>query len=249
MTRIAVAVFVWVVIALYLLLIQPVLLLLVIVSPWLDPGRRMAGRVFRFSARLAIYINPLWDFHVETRAHELFHEPSVVVSNHESDADVFLSTLLPWDLKYLSKETIYDLPVMGWGMRMAGDVRVVRGERVSGRQALEACRTWLDKGVSVIFFPEGTRSRKEEMLPFKEGAFRLAIEAQVPIQPFVVAGTRNALPPGSLVFNKTRAVARILDPIPTAGLGLDDVTALTERVQNTIGAARTELRRELGLEG
>ncbi|MDQ3606805.1 MAG: 1-acyl-sn-glycerol-3-phosphate acyltransferase, partial [Gemmatimonadota bacterium] len=173
--------------------------------------------------------------------------PYVAVSNHESMADIFLVSHLPWEMKWLSKVENFRIPVLGWMMRMAGDVAIVRSERGSRAEALEECRDRLRKRVSVMIFPEGTRSRTGELLPFKDGAFRLAIESGAPILPLAVAGTRNAMPKGSLLFNPARAEVRVLEPIPTEGLTLDDVADLRDRVRTLIDEARRELARELGI--
>lgn len=245
--RTLVSIYVWAATALILTFLQPVLAFLWLVTRPFDRGQRFVGRVFRSSGLATVLLNPYWNFRLERGTSAPFHEPSIVVSNHESEADIFLSCLLPWDLKYLAKDSIYDTPIMGWGMKMAGDIGVDRNDRRSGVRALIECRKKLAAGVSVIIFPEGTRSRTEEMLPFKEGAFRLAVDAQLPIQPVVVAGTRHALPPGSIQFGSARAVIRILDPVPTTGLTTADVSALTERVRGIIGEARVELQKELGI--
>ena len=248
MIRTVVSAFLWAATAISLTVVLPFLLLVTWLTRKSDPGRRVVGRMFRGVGKVTIGLNPYWTFRLERATTQPFHEPSVVVSNHESEADIFLSTLLPWDLKYLAKKEIFESPIMGWGMKLAGDIGVVRGDRRSGVKALLECRRKLASGVSVIIFPEGTRSRTDEMLPFKDGAFRIAVDQQVPIQPVALAGTRNALPPGSMLFGKSNAVIRILDPVPTAGLTAADVPALTERVRELIAQARSELRLELGIE-
>jgi 1-acyl-sn-glycerol-3-phosphate acyltransferase len=242
-----ISLFVWGSTIVVLLLLTPVLAVIRLVTAPFDPGRRLVGRLFHGVGRFLVAINPLWDFRVERRNTQPFREPSVIISNHESDADVFLSAQLPWDAKYLAKDTIYNIPVMGWAMRLAGDIGVVRGDRESGALAREECRRWLERGVSVVIYPEGTRSRTGDLGPFKEGAFRLAIETGAAIQPVVVAGTRDAVPPGSIVFHRAHAVARILDPVPVEGLGSDDVPAFTERMRALIERERDALRRDLGL--
>jgi len=243
-----VSAFLWAATAISLTVVLPFLVLVSWLTRKSDPGRRVVGRMFRNVGKVTIGLNPYWTFRLERATTQPFHEPSVVVSNHESEADIFLSTLLPWDLKYLAKKEIFESPIMGWGMKLAGDIGVVRGDRRSGVKALLECRRKLASGVSVIIFPEGTRSRTDEMLPFKDGAFRIAVDQQVPIQPVALAGTRNALPPGSMLFGRSNAVIRILDPVPTTGLTSADVPALTERVRDIIAQARSELRQELGIE-
>jgi 1-acyl-sn-glycerol-3-phosphate acyltransferase len=99
----------------------------------------------------------------------------------------------------------------------------------------------LSRRVSVMIFPEGTRSRTAELLPFKDGAFRLAIEAGVPILPLAVSGTRNALPKHDWRFGRSVAEVRVLEPIETAGLTLDDVPALKSRVRELIVSTRDAL--------
>jgi 1-acyl-sn-glycerol-3-phosphate acyltransferase len=162
-------------------------------------------------------------------------------------ADIFLISHLPWEMKWLSKDSVFRLPVMGWMMRMAGDVAVTRSDRSSRAEAIEQCRDRLNRKVSVMIFPEGTRSTGE-LLPFKDGAFRLAIELGVPILPMAVAGTRTALRKGSFLYGRSRAEVRVLEPIPTEGLSLRDVGALRDRVRTLIQTTRDELVVELGLE-
>src|SRR5690606_21898156 len=132
-----------------------------------------------------------------------------------------------------------------WMMRLAGDIAVRRSERSSRAEALAACRERLSNRVSVMIFPEGTRSRTDELLPFKDGAFRLAVEAKVPILPLVVAGTRGAMPKDSLLFGRAVAEVRALEPIETAHLTVADVPALRDRVRALITEERDRLRREL----
>jgi 1-acyl-sn-glycerol-3-phosphate acyltransferase len=211
-----------------------------------DPGRYHAGRAFRQLAVLAVKLNPLWHFSTDGIVRDP-RRPYVAVSNHESYADIFLISHFPWEMKWLSKHTIFKIPVMGWMMQMVGDVRVKRDKRTSTAAALAACRDRLAKRVSVMIFPEGTRSRTGDLLPFRDGAFRIAIEAQVPILPIAVAGTRRAMAKGTFQFRPTIARARALAPIETAGLTLADLPMLRERTKRAIDDGRHALRRELGL--
>jgi 1-acyl-sn-glycerol-3-phosphate acyltransferase len=134
---------------------------------------------------------------------------------------------------------------MGWMMRMAMDVPITRGKRESAIAALAECRDRLARRVSVMIFAEGTRSPTDELLPFKDGAFQLAIESQVPILPIAIAGTRNCMAKGSFSFRRAHARARVLAPIPTAGLTMADLATLRDGTRETIDAARRVLQREL----
>jgi 1-acyl-sn-glycerol-3-phosphate acyltransferase len=165
-------------------------------------------------------------------------KPFVVVSNHESFADILLISHLPWEMKWLSKSELFRIPVMGWMMWLAGDVPVKRGFGPSAVEAMERCRQVLRNRVSVMIFPEGTRSRTAELLPFKDGAFRLAIEAGVPILPLAVSGTRTALPKHGWIFGRSAAEVRVLEPVETSGLSLDDVPALKAKIRDLIVRTR-----------
>jgi 1-acyl-sn-glycerol-3-phosphate acyltransferase len=220
----------------------------VVTAPF-DPGRYAAGRAFRLLGVAQVKLNPFWRFRTSGVRIADPRRPYVAVANHESYADIFLISHLPWEMKWLSKDTIFRIPVMGWMMSMAGDVKVTRGDRNSAMQALAGCRDRLAKRVSVMIFPEGTRSRNGELLPFKDGAFRLAVEAGVPILPIVVAGTRHAMAKGSFRFRRAVACCHVLEPVPTEGLSLADVPALRDRVRSMLVDARHRLERELATAG
>jgi 1-acyl-sn-glycerol-3-phosphate acyltransferase len=241
------SVWIWVTTAVVTLLLLPLLAIVFVFTVPFDAGRYHVGRWFRRGAMAAVALNPLWDFRVSGYRPADPRRPYVAVSNHESLADIFLISHLPWEMKWLSKDTIFKIPVMGWLMKMAGDISVSRSKRSSRAEALEECRDRLAKNVSIMIFPEGTRSKTGELLPFRDGAFRLAVELKLPILPMAVAGTRGAMRKGSLVFGRARAEVRVLEPIHTDHLSISDVPALRDQVRAQIQAARDELARELGI--
>lgn len=210
-----------------------------------DPGRYAAGRWFRRAAVAAAKLIPVWDFRTSGVMITDPRRPYVAVSNHESYADIFLISHLPWEMKWLSKEAIFRIPVMGWMMRMAGDIAVRRGDAQSRAEATAAVRDRLAKGVSVMIMPEGTRSPDGKLLPFRDGAFRIAVDLGLPILPMAVAGTRSAMARDSMRFNRARAMVRVLEPVETTGLTAADVPALRDRVRESIRAAREEMLGEL----
>lgn len=224
----------------------PIVALIYLFTAPFDSGRYAAGRAFRLVAVASLKVNPLWRFKTRGRLQDP-RRPYVVVANHESYADVFLISRFPWEMKWLSKDTMFKIPLMGWMMQMAGDIKLVRGNRDSAADAIVQCRDRLKKRVSVMIFPEGTRSRTPEMLPFKDGAFRLAIESGSPILPIAVAGTRYAMAKGSFRFQRARAIATHLEPIETTGMSMSDIPALKLRVRSAIDEGRRALARELGI--
>ncbi|MEJ2548208.1 MAG: lysophospholipid acyltransferase family protein, partial [Gemmatimonadota bacterium] len=155
----------------------------------------------------------------------------------------------PWEMKWMSKESIFRVPFLGWMMRMAGDVAVKRSSVKSRADAYAKTREWIDRGSSVMIFPEGTRSRTGEMLPFRSGAFRLAVETGRPVHPIAVSGTRDAIRKGSMFFGRADVVVRILEPIPASeisdGEGPDEVKRIRDIAREAIEAARSARSQDL----
>lgn len=235
---------VWVAWQVVVILWTPVVAIVLLLTGWWDRPRWFAGRTFRFGARILIALNPFWSVRAEGHVPRRDAHPFVAVANHESLADIILIGWLPWDMKWLSKASIFRVPFLGQMMRMAGDISVHRENADSRSASYEALRKWLDRGASVMIFPEGTRSRTSQMLAFKNGAFRLAIETGRPILPMAVHGTRTAIRKGSMRFGNARVVVRILEPVSTEGLDRGDVGALRNRVRALIEEARAGLMAE-----
>ena len=233
----------WFVLGTMVFLWVPLLAITVGITWPFDRDRYLAGRLFRQIGVVTAKANPLWKFRWAGTRPADPRRPYVVVSNHESFSDILLLSHLPWEMKWLSKAEIMRIPFLGWCMRLAGDIPIWRGKVDSARDAMARSLEVLKRRVSVLIFPEGTRSMGDEMLPFKDGAFRLAITAGVPVLPLVVTGTKNALAKHDWRMNPADATVTVLEPIETTGLTLDDVGALKERVRNVIAQARERLRR------
>lgn len=213
-----------------------------------DPGNRIRGRWMRRFGRVTSRLTPLWRFSVEGEAPPEVKRGAVVISNHESTSDPFLLSFLPWDMRWVAKEELFKLPLIGWLMHFGGDIPLRRGKRESIVSMLEECRRTIEAGTSVMIFPEGTRSPDGRLLPFKDGAFQLAIETGAPIVPVAIAGTRECRPKGSLWFGDARAVAKVLEPISTEGMTAEDLPRLRELARDRIAQGADELRARLGLQ-
>lgn len=178
-----------------------------------DPTQRVPGQWMRRMGRTACRLSPLWKMEVEgERPADIDTKAYVVVANHESQADPFLLSWLPWDMRWVAKEELFKPPLTGWAMRFCGDIPLRRGKGDSIRMMLDECQRALEGGISVMMFPEGTRSKDGNLLPFKDGAFHLAIRAKVPVLPIAIAGTREMRPKGSKWFGKAHACAKIWIP-------------------------------------
>lgn len=231
----------WLVLVVCIVLWFPVIVLVRLLTAPFDPARYIPGRIFRKIGPAMATLNPFWRFRYSGTLPKDPRKPFVVVSNHESFSDILLISHLPWEMKWLSKAELFRIPLLGWMMWLVGDIPVKRGFGPSAVEALARCRAALANRVSVMIFPEGTRSKTAELLPFKDGAFRLAIEAGVPILPVAVSGTSTALRKHDWRFGKSVAEVRVLEPVETAGLSLADVPELKARVRGLIIKARDAL--------
>ncbi|WP_116999859.1 lysophospholipid acyltransferase family protein [Desertimonas flava] len=226
----------WLVLAVVIVVWLPLVAIVRLVTAPFDPGRYAAGWLFRKLTVVHQVLNPLWKFRTHGTLPPDPRRPYVVVSNHESFVDILLISHLPWEMKWLSKSEFFKIPFVGWLMQLAGDIPLVRTDAKSIVQAMKECGDRLDKKVSVMIFPEGTRSASGELGEFKDGAFRLAIEKQVPIVPLVVHGTRSALRKHDWRLGVSEADVYVLDPVDTAGLERGDVKQLREQVRALIAA-------------
>ena len=234
----------WLVLGVVIIVWTPMVAVVRLVTMPFDRGAYAAGYLFRKLTVVHQRLTPLWQVRTSGDLPDDMRRPYVVVSNHESFVDILLISHLPTEMKWMSKIEILRIPLVGWMMRLVRDIPLTRGDSTSAAAALDASRDRLDSNVSVMIFPEGTRSKTGELREFKSGAFRLAIEAQVPILPLAVYGTRDALRKHDWRLGYAEAEVRVLDPVSTEGLTLDDMPALRDRVRDVIVAARDDLRAE-----
>jgi 1-acyl-sn-glycerol-3-phosphate acyltransferase len=170
----------------------------------------------------------------------------VVAANHESFCDVLvLLAHLPMQVRFLAKRSVFRVPVLGWSIAAAGFIPVDREERSRSAAAVETALRRLRGGRSVVVFPEETRTRTGELLPFKKGAAHLALQSGLPILPLGLAGTFRVLPRGTLVITPGPVVLAVGDPIETAGRPPRDRAALTEELRGRIHALREAARSSL----
>ncbi len=232
----------WFALGVIVIVWTPIVFLVWIVTTPFDKGRYATGYTFRRLCVLHQWLNPMWKFKTSGQLPANKRNPYVMVSNHESFVDMLLLSHLKMEMKYLSKESILRIPLVGWMMKMSGDVSLLRGDRSSGAAALIVCEKWLKRKMSVMIFPEGTRSFDGEMRGFKDGAFILAIRTQTPMLPVVVHGTRSALRKSDWRMGDAKAEVRVLEIIETTGMTLDDVPALRERVRDVMIAEIAKMR-------
>ena len=199
-----------------------------------EPRRLRTGRWFRRLGRALAGVYPC-RIHISGDENLKTDQVYVVVSNHQSLADIPLIAHLKLDTKWLAKAELFKVPLLGWMLRMAGDVPVERSDRRKSAKALLQCARYLRQHCSVVFFPEGTRSPDRQVLPFNEGPFQFAIREHVPILPLVVDGSGAALPRDSWVFGKSYDIhLRILEAVSVDGWDIKQVSELRDAVRQRI---------------
>jgi len=237
------SVFVWTGIGLLVLVWLPLVGLVRLFDR--DPIRYRTGKTFRKLGLLISRMNPNWHIAIEGESEIDDRAPYIVVSNHLSNADIPLISNLPWEMKWVAKKELFDIPLLGRMMKWASDISVDREASNRRVEVFKQCSYFLDKKVSVMFFPEGTRSRDGRLKRFTMGAFDLAVQKDIPILPLVIDGTQECLPKKTWVFTKDVYVnLKILDPIiPNQSAGEDPIK-LMERVRQQMLEQLSEWRDE-----
>jgi 1-acyl-sn-glycerol-3-phosphate acyltransferase len=210
---------------------------LTVIFAWLV-NPHFASRVFATTwARTLGFLTPI-RVTVEGAEHAQRDRSYIVASNHQSQFDILvIYGWLKLDLKWVMKAELRKLPAIGIGCEKAGHIFVERRNPKQASQAITDALARLGDGIGILFFPEGTRSPDGHLLPFKKGAFRTAIDQQLPLLPVTVAGTRDILPARSLRLFPGQARMVIHPPIETAGMTVDQVDALLQRTREVITSA------------
>lgn len=163
--------------------------------------------------RALIKTTPGWDLKIYGGEHIKKHQNYVITANHESAADIFAMYCLGIQFRWLSKEEVFRLPLIGAAMRWAGYVSVKRRDPHSRTQAMRESAKILAEKSSMLFFPEGTRSEDGRLKAFKSGAFRLAYDSNKPVLPIILRGTRDLLRKGSTLPRKATVYIKVLPPV------------------------------------
>jgi 1-acyl-sn-glycerol-3-phosphate acyltransferase len=172
----------------------------------------------------------------------------ILIGNHQSWFDVFaVAANLPKSFHFVAKKELERVMLFGRAWKAAGHISIDRSNQSSAVASLEQAGRQMRKEKSaVVMFAEGTRSPTDDLLPFKKGAFMLALHTGVPIVPFAVAGSRRIFPKGSWRVRPGPIIVRFGRPIPTEGLGPEARDDLMRQVGDEVRAMRDESRRRLG---
>lgn len=199
-----------------------------------DPGKYRTGRQFRRLGYLMASVNPAWTIRISGKYPKSMRNPYIVVCNHQSFADIPIVSRLPWDMKWVGKDSLFKLPVLGWMMKVARDIPVSRGDRRSRAQVMLDTKERLEQKVSVMIMPEGTRSPDGRVGEFNDGAFKLALKLGIPVLPIALDGSFDALPKSGWLFGSGSIIKlHVFDPIEPSDWE-NDGTGMCDHVRKMI---------------
>jgi 1-acyl-sn-glycerol-3-phosphate acyltransferase len=221
--------------------------IIVALTGFFDRQGRIPHRMTRGLAKHYIDVNPFWQrqFSLETELDA--GTTYVFVANHQSLADVLVLGSIQANYKWVARQAIFKVFGIGWLMRLSRYLSISHGDLKSVRRMMRRAGAWLRQGTSIFMFPEGARSFDGNIMPFKEGPFRLAVDSKVAVVPVVIDGTSEILPRGALLINPFVSIkVVILEPIHPEQVEYD-ARALRDLVESRMGSALFAIRQQAAL--
>lgn len=164
------------------------------------------------------------------------NRPYIFMANHQSNIDipVLVESLTDYQMRWVAKRELLFIPLFGWALWASKHIIVDRTRPSRAMSGLRKARTMIENGISVVFFPEGTRSRGGDLRPFKRGGFLLAVKTKTPIVPVTIKGTREILPRGDWRIRKGQVEVIVSDPIPSDQCRPKDLQSLSNQVRDIL---------------
>ncbi|MEK7849761.1 MAG: lysophospholipid acyltransferase family protein [Candidatus Omnitrophota bacterium] len=229
MIKMFLSMLIWLGISVLTIILYLAMLLCAVIFYPFDKKRAIAHRQCFWWSDAVIGLNPYWKVHVNGLENIDRNRTYIIIANHQSLADIVLIYQTKMQFKWVAKKNLFKVPFIGWSMSLARHIKLERGNFGSIKKVYRQAAEWLRGGMSVLFFPEGTRSETNEIGDFRNGAFKLAIKERVPILPIVFEGTGTAIPKGSWIFEtSTTAKLKILPAIETTNYLPQDFAKLRD---------------------
>lgn len=191
-----------------------------------------------------IQVVPTWKCRFEGVEHIEKGKTYVHISNHQSYFDIMVLYGLFRFFKWVSKEEIFKIPIVGWNMYLNQYIMLRRGDLKSIKEMMATCHKWLKRGASILIFPEGTRTETGAIGEFRDGPFKIAADADVPVVPIVLDGTFDIYPKHRKALNfNTDVVVRVLPPVHVSAFD-GNVRKMREYTRDLMIKTLEEIREE-----
>ena len=198
-----------------------------------------------FWATQHIWVCPYWKLDIKGRKNIHWGNTYVLTSNHQSMIDIILLYSLFRHFKWVSKAENFKIPFIGWNLMINQYIKIDRGDRKSIIKMINDCQRTIEKGNSILIFPEGSRSKTGDLQLFKDGAFVIAHKTKTPIIPIVLDGTAKALPKhGIILQGKQRLIVRILEEVPYERFKDLTVKETSDMIKKIISDELEKIRKE-----
>lgn len=198
-----------------------------------DPKRRVVQAYSRFWSRGIYRLNPFWKIKISGLENISPNQSYLIIANHQHLLDIPLILHLPLNFRFVSKQEVYKIPVFGAVLYMRDDVAIERGGAASAKKMIKDCKKYIAQGLSILIFPEGTRTKTGLINDFHSGAFLLAKRAGVPILPIAINGNFDAFKGGKIAKRHNFTIS-IQPPITTSTIEEMTMEELNNHTQNIL---------------
>lgn len=240
-----ITVYVWLVFLITILPFFAVYLLIRIITTPFDKRLIYCHYFAGIWAGFYILINPLWKVTIENRFRMEKGQSYIILANHQSLLDALAVYQLHFPFRWIAKQELFRIPVVGWVLFLNRYIPVIRGDKISKDKMIRRAVRSLNEGISILIFPEGTRSADGNLASFREGAFNIALESKALMLPVIIDGTYDALPKNGFLFRgKQHIVVKVLDPVKPEEYGSLPLPLLIKKMETLMAGELTKLRNE-----
>ena len=242
MSRIIFSVYVWLLIITVTLVLFPLFVLVWFLTFLFDKKLIILHYLANFWGSLFTVLVPGWKIEIIGKE-KLSNKAKIIVANHQSQEDILLIYRLGVPFRWISKAEVFRIPIYGWLMHLKGDIKLQRSSKSSIKKMFIDSEKVLNKGCSITIFPEGTRSKTEELGNFKEGAFKLAQKTKTSLVPVVIYGTGNKFISSNFFFKgKHKVIIKILDEIPYKDFKDTETKEFARQIKDLIESELNQLK-------
>ena len=211
------------------------------ITLFFDKKRMLASKIVYYWSKIILGSIPLWKYEISGLENIEKNKTYIIVANHQSLADILFMNLLNINFKYVAKIELFKIPIFGQTLRLVGYIPLKRGNKESIEKCILKAKEWLRKDVSILFFPEGTRSKTGEIGKFKSGAFRMAKEEKINILPVTICGTKDLIAKHSWKANKAFVKMVVQKPIQYSEIEYTEYDKIKDDVRSMIIMQRNKI--------